>query len=1019
MQNVFQFPTHSLEFYISLLPFVVINELLLNKRTCLNFAIVHFSFLRAANVDFMTGFKIDNYIIKHRIGTGATAEVRIAEHHETGEVFAVKIFNLDSSDEDRMKIEATIRTEIQVMQYLRHPNIVHIQNVLLSKTKLYLFMEYVDGGELYDEIVNHRRIGESTSRHYFQQIVDAVVYCHRRGVVHRDLKPENLLIDRNSGNIKITDFGLSRMREAIDGKKQMLKTQCGTPKYMAPEVIARAPNGYDGEKCDAWECGVVLYALIAGYLPFTGESEKDVFRSVIHTKLRFPKFFSLGLRDILSKLLQKDPQKRATLEEIRSHPWFLVDYQGEGVTLRCKLLKGARPESLREALERHRLLEQRARTLASPLGSMSQHLWTLDSSSSTVQNIPSSVRSPSDKSKEIHIGDSDPSNKYLDVIERDGGNYAENSIGEASTKTNRESKRISMVTDTILQPRESAGEFTMKATLQQRKSRRNTRQRSKSRSRICTQGNVPTQLQLRTPRRDQSRTQTRQRSRSRSKTRSQSQVRLKAAGRWSSRGLRERLEDCSLTLTNEQNSPNADIHVALPSKSGNIMIPRIPDDFPTDDNKVNLVRHVSRDEFVSEDVGIIQVESEDSYADRACPTSRNSSGSDKTSSMVRTEVLSPASVPQASLAFGPLMGRRFQRKHDANEGTDRKCGRKISAIQNPQSPVGANPPSPRYAMPIPSPRRILSPNGILRYSARVACVGENSNNSKCENRDRISTDHEPGQSVCFKTQRQEQELKRDHGQEPGPGQQREPEHEQQREPERERQREPEHKQQRELGCEQRQELEREQQTKHKREQHCEPESEQQQESGRDQQPEPGCELRQEPKPEQRQEPRDEWQTEPGRGRRQEEPDHEQQQNPGHERRQERGHGQIAGQMQVQVQDHDQLNEHEQGHGRFSLVSMATRLATAMTTTGNGNPEGGRGGRNADGNAASARVSANAGRFSLAVGWRMRHGAGNSGGRNVRSDSDANGNDAKGQSPHGDWRNLPSSAFHRVGLWFRK
>eukprot|EP00178_Gracilaria_changii_P013726 TRINITY_DN386_c0_g5_i1.p2 TRINITY_DN386_c0_g5~~TRINITY_DN386_c0_g5_i1.p2 ORF type:complete len:614 (-),score=77.80 TRINITY_DN386_c0_g5_i1:7285-9126(-) len=274
-------------------------------------------------------FRVGKYIIKKRIGEGAFAEVRLAVHEDSGEKFAVKIF--DKACFPRPDFENDIRKEIRIMTYLSHPNIVSMKNVLVTPTKIYIVMELVTGGELYDEIVRHKRLDEATSRLYFQQIVDALVYCHRRGVVHRDLKPENLLLD-DEGNIKITDFGMSWMKDAIDHdthSKQLLKTQCGTPKYMAPEIILRAPDGYDGEKIDAWECGVVLFALLAGYLPFTGVDDVSVFQAVLRRKVEFPEHFPPMACEVINKLLQKDPSQRATLYEIRTHPWFLTNYKGD------------------------------------------------------------------------------------------------------------------------------------------------------------------------------------------------------------------------------------------------------------------------------------------------------------------------------------------------------------------------------------------------------------------------------------------------------------------------------------------------------------------------------------------------------------------------------------------------------------------------------------------------------------------------------------------------------------------
>lgn len=143
--------------------------------------------------------KVGQYILKQKIGEGAFAEVRLAVHETTGQEFAVKIF--DRAALPRSDLEKDVKREIKIMQYLRHPGIVSIHAALVTETKMYLVMELVRGGELYDEIVSKRRVDEKTSRYYFQQLVDAMIYCHRRGVVHRDLKPENILVTANGSEL--------------------------------------------------------------------------------------------------------------------------------------------------------------------------------------------------------------------------------------------------------------------------------------------------------------------------------------------------------------------------------------------------------------------------------------------------------------------------------------------------------------------------------------------------------------------------------------------------------------------------------------------------------------------------------------------------------------------------------------------------------------------------------------------------------------------------------------------------
>ncbi|XP_048438820.1 CBL-interacting protein kinase 32-like [Pyrus x bretschneideri] len=139
---------------------------------------------------------------------------------------------------------------------------VHWSEVMGSETKIFIDMEFVTGGELFDKIVNNGRMREDEARRYFQQLINAVDYCHSRGVYHRDLKPENLLLDA-CGNLKVSDFGLSALSQQDDG---LIHTTCGTPNYVAPEVLKG--GGYDGATADLWSCGVILFVLLAGYLPF-------------------------------------------------------------------------------------------------------------------------------------------------------------------------------------------------------------------------------------------------------------------------------------------------------------------------------------------------------------------------------------------------------------------------------------------------------------------------------------------------------------------------------------------------------------------------------------------------------------------------------------------------------------------------------------------------------------------------------------------------------------------------------
>ncbi len=180
-----------------------------------------------------------------------------------------------------------------------------------------MVLEYA-GGELFDHIVTHGKMAEPEARRFFQQMLCAVEYCHRHKVVHRDLKPENLLLDENL-NVKIADFGLSNIM--TDGN--FLKTSCGSPNYAAPEVI----NGklYAGPEVDVWSCGVILYVLLVGRLPFDDESIPMLFALINKGKYMIPSWISSGAANLIKKMLVTNPVQRATIEEIRQDPWFLKD----------------------------------------------------------------------------------------------------------------------------------------------------------------------------------------------------------------------------------------------------------------------------------------------------------------------------------------------------------------------------------------------------------------------------------------------------------------------------------------------------------------------------------------------------------------------------------------------------------------------------------------------------------------------------------------------------------------------
>jgi len=261
---------------------------------------------------------MQKYEIGRFLGQGNFAKVYHARNLNTGQSVAVKVINKEMM---KVGMKEQIKREISVMRLVRHPNIVQLHEVMATKTKIYFAMELVKGGELFDK-VSRGRLKEDVARKYFQQLIDAVDYCHSRGVCHRDLKPENLLLDEN-GDLKITDFGLSSLVESRknDG---LLHTICGTPAYVAPEVIKK--KGYDGVKADIWSCGVILYVLLAGYVPFNDKNLMEMYKKIIKADCQFPKWFSPDVKKLIYRILDPNPTRRISIAKIVQSRWFRKGY---------------------------------------------------------------------------------------------------------------------------------------------------------------------------------------------------------------------------------------------------------------------------------------------------------------------------------------------------------------------------------------------------------------------------------------------------------------------------------------------------------------------------------------------------------------------------------------------------------------------------------------------------------------------------------------------------------------------
>jgi len=266
------------------------------------------------------GTRLGKYEIGRTLGEGNFAKVKYAQHTETGQPYAVKI--LDRKRILSLKIDDQIKREIGTLKLLKHPNVVRLHEVSASKTKIYMVLEYVNGGELFDKIALKGKLSEREGRRLFQQLIDGVSYCHDKGVYHRDLKPENVLVDAK-GNIKISDFGLSALPQQL-GTDGLLHTTCGSPNYIAPEVLAN--RGYDGSRSDVWSCGVILYVILTGYLPFDDRNIAVLYQKIFKGDVQIPKWLSPAARNLLKRILDPNPVARINMAGIKADEWFKQDY---------------------------------------------------------------------------------------------------------------------------------------------------------------------------------------------------------------------------------------------------------------------------------------------------------------------------------------------------------------------------------------------------------------------------------------------------------------------------------------------------------------------------------------------------------------------------------------------------------------------------------------------------------------------------------------------------------------------
>ena len=253
------------------------------------------------------------FIIGEEIGKGTFGVVRIATHIITGEKVAVKMLYKSKIKEDSDK--KRLEREIKILKILRHRNIVQLYNCIQTSSTIYLVMEHIKGKELFEIIVQKKRLSELESLRYFQQLISGIEYLGKIHVAHRDLKPENLLID-SKNNLKIADFGLSNMYKS----NELLSTACGSPCYAAPEMLMG--EKYFGLSSDIWSSGIILYTMLCGRLPFEDKNNDILYQKIKEGNFTTPDFLSDSAKDFLHKILTVDPKKRYTILQIKKHPWF-------------------------------------------------------------------------------------------------------------------------------------------------------------------------------------------------------------------------------------------------------------------------------------------------------------------------------------------------------------------------------------------------------------------------------------------------------------------------------------------------------------------------------------------------------------------------------------------------------------------------------------------------------------------------------------------------------------------------
>ena len=256
---------------------------------------------------------ISNYSFIKNIGEGNFGKVKLGINKKTGENYAIKIM---SKEKIKTQIGKKIIPEIEIARVFNHKNVIRVYKILEDELNYYIIMEYCSKGELFDYIVSKQRLSKEEASNFFYQLINGIEYMHNKGYAHRDLKPENLLLTNNKV-LKIIDFGLTHKYN----EDMLLKTKCGSPSYAAPEILKG--KQYDGFKSDIWCCGIILYAMLCGFLPFEGENNKILFKNIIKCKLELDIFDDENIKYLIKNILNPEPELRIDIEQIKKNEFYL------------------------------------------------------------------------------------------------------------------------------------------------------------------------------------------------------------------------------------------------------------------------------------------------------------------------------------------------------------------------------------------------------------------------------------------------------------------------------------------------------------------------------------------------------------------------------------------------------------------------------------------------------------------------------------------------------------------------